>query len=163
MERRPDTLEIVAANGIVSDREDNGIKHPLIFKRALISFDPSDNSVCIRDSSKECQIYSELFGAMRDIGPNSASMLKDMLENNPFHPFDSKKALSFLETACRIICPDSLFSNGPYKDDFRESARILMEANPCIIVRKRSDGTFETVEKIIENINETGYIPPFLS
>ena len=163
MERRPDTLEIVAANGIVSDREDKGIKHPLILKRALISFDPSDNSVCIRDSSKECQIYSELFGAMRDIGPNSASMLKDMLENNPFHPFDSKKALSFLETACRIICPDSLFSNGPYKDDFRESARILMEANPCIIVRKRSDGTFETVEKIIENINETGYIPPFLS
>ena len=40
--------------------------------------------------------------------------------------------------------------------------RILMFYRPSIIVRKRLDGTVKAIDKIIKNIEETGFVPAHL-
>ena len=40
---------------------------------------------------------------------------------------------------------------------------MLLYLEPCYIVRKRLDGTPKAIEKIIENIQQTGFVPAPIS
>lgn len=159
LERDSETLEMVVANGLIRDNKNSDIHHPVITRRVKTSFDPVANTVSIKDTDVETDLYVTLFHEMNDINLNSIISLRDDLQNNDYHPMDRNDTPLFLKMLIHQLSSESVFSEDGEPEEWNRGNRLLLYMNPMFIVRKRVDGTKKAVEKIIENIEKTGYIP----
>ncbi len=159
LERESETLEMVVANGFIRDRSNDNINHPIITRRVTTKFDSIANTISIEDSDVETELYTMLLHVVDDINLVAISSLRDELYRNDYHPMDRNETPEFLEMLIHKLSGDSLFSRDGEPEKWDKDNRLLMYTRPCFIVRKRVDGTLKAVEKIIENIEETGQIP----
>ncbi|WP_294852360.1 AAA domain-containing protein [uncultured Oscillibacter sp.] len=163
LERESETLEMVVTNGFLRDRENNGINHPVITRRVKTSFDAASNTMSIEDTDVETELYAMMFQMMADINLDSITSLRDDLRKNDYHPMDRNDMPEFMKVLVHQLSSESLFSKDGEPDGWMRSNRLLLYINPVFIVRKRVDGTMKAIEHIIENIIETGYVPPHLN
>lgn len=163
LERESETLEMVVANGFLRDRENSNINHPVITRRVITNFDATSNTMSIEDTDVETELYAMMFQMMSDINLDSITSLSDDLRKNDYHPMDRNDTPEFMKVLVHQLSSESSFSEYGEPDNWMSSNRLLLYMNPVFIVRKRVDGTLKAVEHIIENITETGYIPPHLN
>ncbi len=161
LQRDSETVEIIIANGYIKDNNNSDIYHPILTKRLSMNFDSAENTIYILNTSAKSELYSELFQVMKDINLESLSTLNSDLIKHDYHPMDRNETKEFLKKMIHKISSDSKFIEDENETD-KNNNRILMYFKPCIIVRKRLDGTVKTIEQIIRNIEETRFVPKHL-
>lgn len=159
LDRESETEEIVVANGILCDRDNPAIRHPVLTHRVKMAFDANNNTVFIKDTAMPSELYSSVFDEMEDINHDSIKALNDDLQRNDYHPLDRNDTPVFLKVLLHQLSSESVFSASGVPENWRDSNRLLLYAEPCYIIRKRLDGTTKAIEQIIENVRDTGEIP----
>ena len=161
LQRDSETTELIIANGYLVDKNDEKIYHPVLTKRLNIKFDAKENTIYVLDTDASSELYSELFQVMSDINIDSLTELNSELMKNDYHPMDRNETPEFFKVLAHRLSSDSQYVNNEEETKSSKS-RIVIFNKPCLIVRKRIDGTIKAVEQIIKNIEETGYIPSHL-
>ena len=159
LERDPETLEFIVANGILMDKNDPGVRHPVLTKRVKLRFDADENTIYIEEVDGQSELYSVVFQTMDDINLSAVNRLRDDLQRNDYHPLDRNETPGFLKVLVHQLSSDSHFSGEGIPADWKKQGRLLMYMDPCYILRRRLDGTPKAIERIIENIQETGFVP----
>jgi len=159
LQRESETEEIIAANGILCDRDNPAIKHPVLTHRVKLDYDPDVNTVYIIDTDVPSEMYSIAFQVMEDINLSGINSLSADLQKNDYHPLDRNDTPAFLKILVHQLSSDSMYSEAGIPGNWSSSSRLLLYLEPCYIVRKRLDGTLKAIEQIIENVQETGEVP----
>lgn len=159
LERNPEALELIVANGVLLDRKDPGICHPILTKRVKLRFDPDSNTIFIEEVEGQSELYSVVFQTMEGINLSVINQLQDDLRQNDYHPLDRKETPGFLKKLIHQLSSDSVFSEGGIPVDWRKQGRLLLYTDPCYILRRRLDGTPKAIERIVEQIRESGFVP----
>ena len=159
LERDPETLEFIVANGILLDRNNPAVCHPVLTKRVKLCFDPDENVITIEEVDAQSELYSVVFQTMDGINLSAVNQLQDDLRRNDYHPLDRNETPDFLKVLAHQLSSDSLYSPGGIPSDWQAQARLLIYTDPCYILRRRLDGTPKAIERIIAHIQDTGFIP----
>lgn len=159
LQRESETKELIVANGILCDKLNPRIKHPVLTKRVKLNYDPSVNTITIEEVDSSSELYSVLFQMMDDINLNAINTLQADLQKNDYHPLDRNDTPDFLKILVHQLSSESEFSKDKVSAPSGSSNRLLLYLDPCFIMRKRLDGTLKAIEQIIENIQETSFIP----
>lgn len=159
LQRDAETMELIVANGILCDRNNSNIRHPVLTKRVKINYDPSANTVFVEEIDSQPELYSIAFQTMDDINLQAINQLSADLQNNDYHPLDRNDTPEFLKVLVHQLSSDSRFSENGIPENWKSNSRLLLYMDPVYIMRKRLDGTLKTIEQIIENVSDTDYIP----
>ena len=159
LQRAPETLELVVANGILCDRENSNIRHPVLTKRVKINYDPNVNTVYVEEIESQPELYSIVFQNIEGINLEAINPLQKDLQNNDYHPLDRNDTPEFLKRLIHQLSSDSCFSKNGVPENWESNNRFLLYMEPIYIMRKRLDGTVKAIDRIIESISETNYIP----
>lgn len=159
LQRESETEEIIVANGVLCDADNSEIRHPVLTHRVKMAYDADSNTVSIIDTDTPSELYSAVFQVMENINLSGINVLTEDLQKNDYHPLDRNDTPAFLKTLVHQLSSSSIFSEQPIPYGEKTHSRLLLYLNPCFIVRKRLDGTLKAIERIIENIQETGGVP----
>lgn len=159
LERDSETMELVVANGFIRDRQNKEIDHPVITRRVKIRFEASENTIYIEDTDLGSEFYTQIFQSMQEISLSSIGQLNEDLSYHDYHPLDRNSLPEFLKVFVHQISADSIFSDQGIPENWDNGARILLYLNPCFILRNRIDGTVKAIESIVENVEQTGFVP----
>lgn len=159
LQRDAETMELVVANGILCDKNNANIRHPVLTKRVKINYDPAANTVFVEEIDSRPELYSIAFQAMDDINLQAINALQADLQSNDYHPLDRNDTPAFLKVLAHQLSSDSRFSEHGIPENWTASNRLLVYMDPVYIMRRRPDGTPKAIERIIETVSETGYIP----
>ena len=159
LERDPETLEFIVANGILLDRDDPAICHPVLTKRVKLCFDPDENVITVEEVDAQSELYSVVFQTIPGINLSAVNQLQDDLRRSDYHPLDRNETPDFLRSLVHQLSSDSLYSPVGIPADWRRQARLLLYTDPCYILRRRLDGTPKAIERIIAHIQDTGFVP----
>lgn len=158
-QRDSETQEIVVANGILQDANNPDISHPVLIHRVQLQYDGKKNVISIHDTESLPELYLELFQLIEGINLDAIYSLNKELILHEYHPLDRNDTPDFLKILIHSLSSDSVFSAEKVSGQRKDKNRFLLYLNPCYIVRKRVDGTPKAIEKIIENIRDTDYVP----
>lgn len=141
LQRDAETMELVVANGILCDRNNSNIRHPVLTKRVKINYDPSANTVFVEEIDSQPELYSIAFQTMDDINLQAINQLSADLQNNDYHPLDRNDTPAFLKVLVHQLSSDSRFSENGIPERWKSNSRLLLYMDPVYIMRKRLDGT----------------------
>lgn len=159
LQRESETMEFIVANGILCDRDDAGIRHPVLTKRARLRYDPEENAIWAEEVDGQSELYSIVFQSMADVNLSAVNRLQDDLQRRDYHPLDRNETPGFLKALVHQLSSDSVWSPAGVPEGWAKQARLLLYGEPCYIVRRRLDGTPKAIEQIIRNIRDTGSLP----
>lgn len=159
LQRGSETEEIIVANGILRDVKTPGVAHPVLTHRVQLAYDAMENVISVHDTESASELYSVLFQMLDGVNLDAINRLNDELRTNDYHPLDRIGTPDFLKALVRQLSADSMFSPAGIPEGWSKKNRLLLYLEPCYIVRKRLDGTPKAIEKIIENIQQTGIVP----
>lgn len=159
LQRESETEEIIVANGILCDRDNPEIRHPLLTHRVKLEYDADINTVSIVDTAVPSELYSIVLQSLSDINLSGINALSEELQKNDYHPLDRNDTPIFLKALVHQLSSDSIFSEKGIPAGWSKDNRLLLYREPCYIVRKRLDGTLKAIEQIIENVQDAGEIP----
>lgn len=158
-----ETLELVIGNGYLKVKNHPGINLPLLLKRLNISFDAKHNAIRIHDTDTPAELYTNAVREIEDVNLSSIQNMEDDLNANDYHPLDRYHTLDYLEKLAHCLSPQCKFAQNPEDANFDDGDKLLLSIDHVFFVRKRRDGVVKAVERILENINDTGDVPPFLT
>ena len=159
LQRDPETLELIVSNGILMDSTDRLIRHPVLTKRVKLCFDPEENVITIRELEGQSELYSVVFQTMEGLNLSAVNQLQDDLRRNDYHPLDRNETPAFLKSLIHQLSSDSSFSPDGIPENWKKHGRLLLYLDPCYILRRRLDGTPKAIDRIIQNIQQTGFVP----
>ena len=159
LERNPETLEMIVANGILMDRDDPDICHPVLTKRVKLCFDPDENIISIEEVEGQSELYSVVLQTVDDINLHAVNQLREELQRSDDHPLDRNETPGFLKSLIHQLSSDSRFSPVGVPEGWKKQNRLLLYLDPCYILRRRLDGTPKAIERIMEHIQATGFVP----
>lgn len=159
LQKESETEEIIVANGMLFDRSNKDIRHPVLTHRVKLDYDPDRNVASIEDTDAPSELYSVVFQMMEDINLSAINQLNADLQANDYHPLDRNDTPGYLKVLVHQLSSESIFCEGAAPERWYADGRLLLSMEPCFIVRKRLDGTLKAIEQIIENVQETGEVP----
>lgn len=162
LEMNEETEEMIIANGFLLDSQNNDINHPILSRRVKTEFDVENNIISIIDTDNTSELYVSLLRGMNDINHELLGKLNNMLVDCDLHPLDNIDTPKFLKKVIHSMSTESTFSDEGIPDSWKRNARFLLYMNPVFITRKKLDGSIKAIESIIENIQETGFVPKHL-
>ena len=161
LQRESETKEIIVANGILCDRDNPEIKHPVLTHRVKLDYDADKNTIFILDTPAPSEIYSTALNTLENV--NGINDFLEELQEKDYHPLDRNETPNFLKRLVRQLSSDSIFSESGVPADWQNNNRLLIYMEPLYIVRKRPDGTLKAIEQIIENVQDKNEIPAPIS
>lgn len=159
LQKEAETEEIIVANGLLFDRDNKGIRHPVLTRRVKLDYNADTNTVTIEDSDAQSELYTVVFQLLAGINLSSVNLLNEDLLANDYHPLDRNATPDFLKVLVRQLTYDSTYSNEPAPVKWDGKERLMVCNDPCYIVRKRLDGSLKAIEQIVQNIQDTGEVP----
>jgi DNA polymerase III delta prime subunit len=159
LNRDIEAMELVVANGFIRDSNNGNIDHPVLTRRVRMSYDAVDNTIFIEDMDVESELYTAMFQLMTDINLATIKQMIDELYQNNYHPLDRNDTPEFFKVLIHQLSSNSLYVMDEIPTDWFNGNRMLIYQKPCFILRKRVDGTMKAIDRIIENVKETGEVP----
>jgi len=167
IEKEGEKLELVVADGMLSWNAESGIdgvvaiQHPIIFKRVELRFNPNIPEFTIHETDREVELYSNLFLDLKDVESISIRNRKEELENSGYHPLGWEDTSAFLKAFALTVSP----TEGEYLDEpgegIKNHPRIWRD--PVLLLRNRTAGIANAVDKILDHIDGQPLFPPSLS
>ncbi len=156
--QQPDTVEIVIGNGLLTDKANREIRHPLFLKRVALQLDAVTNTIEMVDTDENPQMYMPMFSVMEDVQVDDIRPSEERAVQQKIHPLDHHACRDLLRSVTHL-----LHASSRYLDEQEQSARnderIVVCWEPYIILRKKPDGTSKTMEKILADVNNGANIP----
>ncbi len=159
LERDSETLELVVADGFICDKTIPNLDHPILTRRVKIHHDAIENTIYLKDTDVETEMYTAMFQDMDNINLASINHLRDDLHQNDYHPLDRTDLPVFFKAFVHQLSSESLYSEDDFIDGWQKKERLILYRNPSYILRKRIDGTIKAIDQIIEHVSETGKVP----
>ena len=157
LKRETETEELIIAAGMLRDRQDPGILHPVLTRRVRLEYDADENTVAVRETDESSELYSALLQSLKNVNLEELNLINEELHRGDYHPMDRSDTPVFLKMLVRRLSEDSAY----YEDGLPDSAaaRLELSPEPCLILRKRQDGAQKAIESVIEHIRRTGEVP----
>ncbi len=167
IEKEGEKLELLVADGMLSWNAESGIdgvvaiQHPIIFKRVELRFNPNIPEFTVHETDREVELYSNLFLDLKEIESLSIRNRKEELENSAYHPLGWEDTSAFLKAFALTVSP----TQGEYLDDPGEGVRNhpRIWRDPVLLLRNRTAGIANAVDKILDHIDGQPIFPPSLS
>lgn len=159
LERDSETLELMVGNGIIKDKSDTQINHPILLKRVKITFDAERNIIYVKDTDTEAELYTMLLQEIVNINHEVIKQFTDELHESDYHPLDRQEAYKYLKHLIRRLCAEGRYNEPDQETVFGATDRLILTINPVLFMRKRVDGSLKAVTEIINHIEKTGHIP----
>lgn len=159
IEREPESLELIVADGFICDKALPNINHPVLTRRVKIRHNAAENVIYIEDSDNESELYTIMFQNMENINLTSINHMNEDLRLNDYHPLDRNDLPGFFKALVYQLSSKSIYSEQGIPENWQSTDDFLLYRNPCYILRKRLDGTLKAIEEIINNVEQTGDIP----
>ncbi|BBH26794.1 disulfide isomerase [Intestinibaculum porci] len=157
LERDYETLEMVCANGILQDRSQPHLRHPLVLKRVAMAFNADDNTLYFKDTDRHAELYTGLFNADEHLNSQGIPHLRDELVSTSYHPVNDEGG--FLKRLTHALSPDSYYCEESSYEGWEKQNSIIVFNDPMLILRRREEGTAKAIESIINKIEETKQVP----
>lgn len=155
-----ESKELLIANGIIKDKLNLKVNHPILTKRIKTEFEPEENIITLEDTDSNTKLYTSIFPNIERINNNSIASLEEELNENEYYPI-GKETQNFLKRFAHELSSDSSFIT-EFDDKSANKSRITIRDNPVIILRKRVSGVVNCIDNILKNIEETNYVPEAL-
>ncbi len=167
IEKEREKLELLIADGILSWNAESGvdgkvaIQHPIIFKRVELRFNPSTPEFTVHETEREVELYSNLFLDLKGVEPISIRNRKEELETSGYHPLGWEDTSAFLKAFVLTVSP----TEGEYLDEPGEGVRShpRIWRDPVLVLRARTSGIANAVDKILDDIDKQPFFPSSLS
>lgn len=159
LKQNSETQELMIGNGIFIDKEHPNIHHPILLKRVRITFDAEKNEIFIRDSNINSELYTMVFTTLEGVNHTVVPKLQEDLDKGGYHPLDRNDAYGFMKSLLHSLCAESKFIEENEKIPTGTKDRFFLQVKPVLFMRKKLDGLSKFVDKVIENIDNTGYVP----
>lgn len=158
LELDEDSLELMVGEGLLRDTENINVNHPILLKRVSIDFDAKENVIVIKDTEKEPELYTMLFQTINGINNDAIIKASEEIFKIGYHPMDRQHNSDFLK---RFV--HRLSSNGKFvssnEDKIGNDDRIIIQSEPVFFLRRAFSGAFGAISRIIENIENTEFVP----
>lgn len=167
IEKEGEKLELLVADGFLSWSAESGvdgivtIQHPIVFKRVELRFNANIPEFTVHETDREVELYSNLFLDLKDIKSVSIRNRKEELENSGYHPLGWEDTSAFLKAFALTVSP----SKGEYLDEPGEGVQNFPRIwrDPVLLLRNRTGGIANAVDKILDHIDSQPIFPPSLS
>lgn len=167
IEKEGEKLELLVADGFLSWSVESGvdgivsIQHPIILKRVELRFNPNIPEFTVHETDREVELYSNLFLDLKDIESISIRNRKEELENSGYHPLGWEDTSAFLKAFALTVSP----TQGEYLDEPGEGVQSFPRIwrDPVLLLRNRTGGIANAVDKILDHIDTQPIFPPSLS
>jgi very-short-patch-repair endonuclease/superfamily I DNA/RNA helicase len=167
IEKEGEKLELLVADGMLSWTTDSAIdgpvaiRHPIIFKRVELRFNPNIPEFTVHETEREVELYSSLFLDLKDVESRSVRNRKEELENSGYHPLGWDDTTAYLKSFALTVSPtQGEFLEEPADGD-KTHPRVWRD--PVLFLRNRTAGIGTAVDKIIDHIERQTAFPPALS
>ena len=135
LKRDNETLELIAANGMLRSKENKAICHPVLTRRVKIEFDAETNTISVMDTDAPTDLYTVLFQELKNINVGTVNELNGILQEKDIHPMDRNETPDYLNVLVHQLSPKSLFSRDGEPEDWQKDNELLMYDAPCFILR----------------------------
>ena len=162
MQRNSENLELVVANGFLESSIRADVKYPFLAKKVRTEFNARKSQIAIYDGDSAPELYSDVFEIFDELYLEHLSVLKDSLARNAYHPLDRNETPGFLREVINTLTPNGLWCDKEPNTEWKATYKYACYWKPIYVLRPRKDGSIRVIEKIIENINKTGYVPPHI-
>lgn len=142
--QQPDALEIVIGNGLLTDKENKEIHHPLFFKRVQFTLDAVNNTLELYDTDEPPQMYLSMFSDMEGVNVDSVRPLEQKAIEENIHPLDHHECGDFLRSVTHLLHASNCYLN-ENEQTAHGDERILVRWEPYIILRKKPNGAVKVL------------------
>ena len=154
----PDTLQLMVGNGILTDKRNREICHPLYLKSIQIKLDSVNNTLLVSDTDEPGEMYLPMFSALEDVNSDLIRPLEKDAQDKNIHPLDHNECGDLLKSVTHTLSSGSKYFTGEEPVE-KSDERIIVRWNPVIFLRKRPDGTLKALESIIQDLENGAEIP----
>lgn len=167
IDKEGEKLELLIADGMLSWSTESGIdgpvviQHPILFKRVELKFNPNVPEFTIHETDRDIELYNNLFLDLKNVEPLSINNRKGELENSGYHPLGWDDTSAFLKAFILTISP----TQGEYLNEPSDGAKNYPRIwrDPVFILRNRTAGIGNAIDKILEHIDSQPAFPSSLS
>jgi very-short-patch-repair endonuclease/superfamily I DNA/RNA helicase len=167
IEKEGEKLELLIADGMLSwatESANDGqiaIRHPILFKRVELRFNPNVPEFTVHETEREVELYSSLFLDLKDVESRSIRNRKEELETSGYHPLGWDDTTAYLKSFALTVSPtQGEFLEEP-GDAEKNHPRVWRD--PVLLLRNRTAGIANAVDKILDHIDGQPVFPPSLS
>ena len=162
IELESENLELVLGDGHLRWRGPVGvIDHPILLQRVDLQFDADVPEFRIVDTDRAPELYAAVLQGGEGISPEQLAKLRDELEKGGYHPLASDGTSAYLRRLVQVLGP-----HGSFQSEQSEAQRIgpdpLIIRDPVLFLRKRSSGFPAAFDKVLEELETDGPLPPSL-
>ena len=157
--QQPDALEIVIGNGLLTDKENKEIHHPLFFKRVQFTLDAVNNTLELYDTDEPPQMYLSMFSDMEGVNVDIVRPLEQKAIEENIHPLDHHECGDFLRSVTHLLHASNCYLN-ENEQTAHGDERIVVRWEPYIILRKKPNGTIKVMETILTDVDQGAPVPP---
>jgi len=167
LEKEKERLELLVADGIFSWLAESAIegtvriRHPILFKRVEIQFNPKIPEFTIHETDRESELYTSLFLDLKAVESSSIRKRQDELGNSAYHPLGWEDTSAFLKSLALSVSP----TQGEYLEEPAdgENGFPRIWRDPVLLLRNRTGSIATAVDKIIDHIDTQPVFPPALT
>jgi hypothetical protein len=167
IEKEGEKLELLIADGMLSWNTASGvdgavtIQHPIVLKRVELRFNPNVPEFTVHETDREVELYNNLFLDLKEIDSGSIRNRKEELEISGYHPLGWEDTSAFLRAFTLTVSP----TQGEYLDDPSDGSRNhpRIWRDPVLVLRNRTAGIANAVDRILDHIDRHPLFPPSLS
>ena len=157
--QQPDALEIVIGNGLLTDKENKEIHHPLFFKRVQFTLDAVNNTLELYDTDEPPQMYLSMFSDMEGVNVDIVRPLEQKAIEENIHPLDHHECGDFLRSVTHLLHASNCYLN-ENEQTAHGDERIVVRWEPYIILRKKPNGIIKALETILTDVDQGAPVPP---
>lgn len=162
LKKEAEAVELVLGDGILSCLGKKEINHPILLQTVNLEFDANIPQFKINISGERGpELYRSLFSNITDLNYELLKNIYEEFETNQFTAYELSESNSFLNRLSHALAPNGIFleSMQQYK---KASSYPQIYRRPILFVRKRNLGFGVAIDSIIQDINNTEYMPGFL-
>lgn len=167
LQREGERYELVLAEGILSWKweENRRIYFPLILLPVQLEFVPNSElpQFVVRDVGLSPRLYTTALRHAPLPHPDLLTSLRTTFAEEPLHPLARDSVVNFLKELVQRLSPEGQFLDRP--PEFRELHDIhppMVWRSPHLLLLQRSQGYLQTIERIIDHLQQTQDIPKAL-
>lgn len=107
LERESETLEMVVCCGLLRDKNDASILHPILAKRVNIFYNAKEDTIRVMDTEVQSELYSGVLQSLQNAQVDCIKELSQELSENDYHPLDRNDTPEFLKVLIRRLSVQS--------------------------------------------------------
>lgn len=159
IEREAEQVELMLGDGVLFWDMGDGepIQHPLLLRRVQLRFDPSVPEFTVVETDSGPELYTSLLRILPEVRASAIAELIGDLERNGYQPLGTTETEDFLKRIVTQISPYGKFSSIPPNTIHQKTPVIFRQ--PVLFLRRRSLGFQIALERILEDLEETSYLP----